>query len=276
MFKMQSFNEGSHGKLWKSLILLLLLCVLVISCNNGNHIENSEASEEIRSFFGDSTLVLKSSNTPDDYQISIIRSKDICLCHFERGDSINQYLAIHKLPVNLSKYEKDSIGVYSVKMDFPVLKIDTLGGSKETPDMFFMDVNFDGEEEFVVEYEGYNRVYYACFDLINGNNKSASPGLLEPIQDEPYNNIVSFGSLEPSYTVFDYEKKEIYIYESMGCCSHQETWAKYFLGNPDEFKEPRIKVIKRIDYDFYADGTTHLDTYMLKNDTLKLVKKEVK
>lgn len=27
---------------------------------------------------------------------------------------------------------------------------------------------------------------------------------------------------------------------------------------------------------FYVDGTTHIATYMLKNDTLKLVKKEIK
>lgn len=277
MFKMQSFNDGSHGKLWKSHILLLILCVLIVtSCNMGGNVGRSEVAREIKSFFGDSVLVLKSSNKPNGYQISIIRSKDLCLCHFERGDSINQYFAIHKLPMNLSKYENDSIGVYSVKMDFPVLKIDTLGGSKETPDMFFMDVNFDGEEEFVVEHEGYNRVYYACFDLVNGNYKTASPGLLESIQDEPYNNIVSFGNREPSYTVFDYKKKEIYIYESMGCCSYQETWAKCFPGNSDEFRKSCVKVIKRIDHDSYADGTTHIDTYMLKNDTLKLVKKEVK
>ena len=276
MFKEQSFNEDLCGKLLKTISLLFFLCVLVSSCNRRSNMGGNEVSEEMKSFFGDSVLVLISSNKPSGYHISIIKNKYLCLCHFERGDSINQYFTIHKLPMNLSKYENGSIGVYSVEMDFPVLKIDTLGGSKETPDMFFMDVNFDGEEEFVVEHEGYNRVYYACFDLVNGNHKTASPGLLESIQEEPYNNIVSFDRREPSYTVFDYKKKEIYICESMGCCSYQENWAKYFSGSSDDFKEPRIKVTKRIDHNCYSDGTTHIDTYILKNDTLRLVKKEVK
>lgn len=235
-----------------ALVILSILCLNLTGCSNNS---SREMPKAIKEFFGDSLTIINSSNSPNGYKISIITNKDLCLCHFERGDTINQYFTLHKLPMNLHKYE-DSIGVYSVKMEFPVLKVDTLGGSKRTPDMFFMDVNFDGEEEFIVEHEGYNRIYYACFDLVNGNNETSSPGLLESIQEEPYNNFVSSDKLEPSYTVFDYKKKEIYIYESSGCCSYHEIWAKCF---DDPYSNiPNIKVVKQIKHE-WRNGSMHVN-----------------
>lgn len=231
----------------------LLFCLFLSGCDNVN--TSKEQLKEIGKIFGDSLTVLTSLNTPNGYQISIIKNKEFCLCHFERGDTINRYFTLSQLPENLSKYE-DTTGVYSVKMDFPVLKLDTLIGSEKNPDMFFMDVNFDGNEEFVVVHEEYNRLYYACFDLVNGNEETASPGLLESIQEEPYNNIVSFDMREPSYTVFDYKKKEIYIYESSGCCAYHETWAKSIY---DPFlNRPNIKVVKKIKHE-WRNGSMHAE-----------------
>ena len=77
--------------------------------------------------------------------------------------------------------------------------------------MFFMDVNFDGEEDFIVAHKGYNRTYYACFDLVNGNSSGSCPGLLESNNEPPYNNIVSGINVQPSYTVFNRQKKDIYM-----------------------------------------------------------------
>ena len=234
-----------------------------------NDLSNIEAT-----FWGDSTTVLIANKLQNGYKVSIINNQELCLFHLERGDSISQYFAVHQLPFPLRYYVEDSIGVFHVDVNFPVLKLDTIGGRQEIPDMFFMDVNFDGEEEFIVRHEGYNRSYYACFDLVKGNYKGACPGLLESIQDEPYNNIVSGIVEQPAYTVFDYKKKEIYIYESIGCCCVVETWAKWFEGDIYG-TEAQVKVIKKVDSEWwYADGIKHIDTYLLQNDTLKLVKRE--
>ncbi len=168
------------------------------------------------SFFGDSAAVLIAKTLQNGYKVSIIHNKQLALIHFERGDSISQYCAIHKLPFDLVQYEEDSIGIFQVDLNFPILKLDTLGGSKHAPDMFFMDVNFDGEEEFIVAHEGYNRTYYACFDLVNGNRYGSCPGLLESNNVPPYNNIVSGIDVQPSYPEFDRQKQEIYISETIG------------------------------------------------------------
>ena len=140
--------------------------------------------------------------------------------------------------------------------------------------MFFMDVNFDGEEDFIVAHEGYNRTYYACFDLVKGNRNGSCPGLLESTDESPYNNIVSGIDSQPSYTVFNRQKKEIYIYETMGCCSYYETWAKYFEGD-NYGNEPTIKVVKQEEHEWWADGKEHIATYKLINDSLKLVETKV-
>ena len=235
---------------------------------------SSDLSNVEATFWGDSTTVLIANQLQNGYKVSIINNQELCLFHFERGDSISQYFAVHRLPRDLRHYEEDSIGVFHVDVDFPVLKLDTIGGCQEIPDMFFMDVNFDDEEEFVVRYEGYNRFYYACFDLVNGNYKGACPGLLESIQDEPYNNLVSGIEEQQAYTVFDRQKKEMYIYESIGCCRNVETWAKWFEGDIYGTKA-QVKVIKKVESDWlYGDGTQHIDTYLLQNDTLRLVKRE--
>ncbi|MCR4922279.1 MAG: hypothetical protein K5945_11335 [Bacteroidaceae bacterium] len=254
------------------IVLLSLVISLIMSgcsCEKGK-IHNMEVSECEKAFFGDSIAVLMLNKPQNGYHISFIHSKQLNLMHFERGDSICQYCAIHKLPFELRNYEEDSIGVFNVDIDFPILKLDTLGGSKDAPDMFFMDMNFDDEEEFVVKHEGYNRFYYACFDLVKGNWESSCPGILESTNTPPYNNIVSGIVEQPSYTVFDYNEKTIYVYETMGCCSFYETWAKYYEGDMYG-TEAKVKVYKKVHHDRRADGTEHVETYKLINDTLTLV-----
>jgi hypothetical protein len=253
---------------------LLMLAIGVIGCMPEKNASPHAISDCDASFFGDSTAVFMANILHNGYRISIIHNKQLDLIHFERGDSISQYCAIHKLPFDLRRFEEDSIGVFQVDLDIPLLKIDTLGGSKYAPDMFFMDVNFDGEEDFIVAHEGYNRTYYACFDLVNGNRSGSCPGLLESNNEPPYNNIVSGIYEQPSYTVFNRQKKEIYIYETMGCCSYYETWAKYFEGD-NYGNEPAIKVVKQEEHEWWADGKEHIATYKLINDSLKLVETKV-
>ena len=256
------------------IISCIIASIVIAGCVNEKGIARRELSSCERSFFGDTAAVFFANELQNGYRVSIIHNEQLDLIHFERGDSISRYCAIHKLPDDLRRYEEDSVGVFHVDLNFPVLKLDTIGGRQEIPDMFFMDVNFDGEEDFIVRHEGYNRFYYACFDLVKGNYKSSCPGLLESISDKPYNNIVSGIAEQPAYTVFDYKKKEIYVYETMGCCSCYETWAKYFDG--DEFGyEAGVKVYREIHHDWYADGTEHDEIYKLVNDTLKLVEKRV-
>ncbi len=249
-------------KIYVYIIIAILLTL--IGCKKGVK-DNVEMS-----FFGDSSAVFIAKELQNGYRISIIHNKQIVLMHFQRGDSISQYLAIHKLPFDLRRYETDSIGVFHVDIEIPVIKLDTIKDKYSTPEMFFMDMNFDGEEEFVVDHDGYNRTYYACFDLVNGNRYGSCPGLLECNNEPPYNNIVSGIKEQPSYTVFDHKKKEIYIYETMGCCSHYETWAKYFEGD-DYGKKAEVKVVRTEQVEYYG-SSMHSEIYELKNDSLKLVK----
>lgn len=252
---------------------LLVLTIGVIGCMPEKKVSPYAISNCDTSFFGDSTVVLIANKPQNGYHISIIHNKHVNLVHFERGDSISQYCAIHELPIECRIYE-DSIGVFNVGISIPVVIVDTIGGSKYIPDMCFMDVNFDGEEEFIVAHQGYNRTYYACFDLVKGNRNGSCPGLLESTNESPYNNIVSGIDSQPSYTVFNRKKKEIYIYETMGCCSYYETWAKYFEGD-NYGNESTIKVVKQEEHEWWADGKEHIATYKLINDSLKLVETKV-
>ena len=253
-------------------LCIVMICLLITGCVNNTHIKGTvvsyEESKSVTSFFGDSATTFLSSNTPNGYHISIISNGAIILYHFERGDSIDRYCAIHRLPIDAEYYYTDSIGVFSIEMDFPVLNVDRIEDAESMPKMFFMDVNFDNEEEFVVAHEGYNRMYYACFDLVKGNPQSSCPGMLESIQEKPYNNIVAGGSYTPCRTIFDRKRKELYIYETMGSGSYMETWAKYF---EEDSQVSGIKVIKEKEYTRAADGTEIVETYLLQNDTLKLV-----
>lgn len=228
------------------LILVLFGCC---SCINNNSLSNH--SKEAN-FWGDSILTIISSNRPNGYLVKFLMSKDLILMNLSRGDSINQYIAIHEIPLSVrygSPIRKltndgvnlDTIGVFLHNIKIPVEK--ELGNG-----MFFMDVNFDGEEDLLIEHRGYNRVYFACFDLVNGN-ANVSPGILLPMKEEPFNNIVmrdpnlpreAYGDI---FTEFDHENKEIHIFEAIGCYGHVETWCKMV---PVEYcNRTELKIVKK-------------------------------
>ena len=254
--------------------IVFALIILLWSCNNmepGYLSEVGEIPTRINAFWGDSSTVFVVKELQNGYRISILNNKELCLFHFERGDTISRYFAIHELPYECRLYE-ESIGVFPVDINFPVCKLDTLDGT--CPSMFFMDVNFDGEEDFVVVHQGYNREYYACFDLVKGNQNGSCPGLLESNNEPPYNNLVG-GGYGHNYTAFDYKNKEIHIYESLGCCAHQETWAKYQNGNEFGFGKG-VKVEKSVLHELIGgdEGKEIVTTYKMVNDTLKIVNVE--
>lgn len=218
-------------------------------------------------FFGDTTLTIISANRPNGYLVKIFQTKDLTLFNLSRGDSINQYIALHEIPLSVSMGEFPDLtyrnrpyktGTYIRKIDIPVKK-------KLSSGLFFMDVNFDGEEELVIEYEGYNRSYYACFDIVNGS-ADISPGILHPMNDEPFNNIVS--GADAIYTEFDYDKKTIHIFEQMGCCSHVEIWCE--MVKDYEFDSPKIQVVRREDVG-YTDGLVVTTSYKRVDGELKKV-----
>lgn len=219
-------------------------------------------------FFGDTTLTIISANRPNGYLVKIFQTKDLTLFNFSRGDSINQYIALHEIPLSVSMGElsdltygdsPDSIGTYIREINIPVER--ELGYG-----LFFMDVNFDGEEELVIEHPGYNRTYYACFYIVNGA-ANITPGVLQPMNDAPFNNIVSGG--DDIYTEFDYDKKTIHIFEQMGCCSHVETWCE--MVSDYEFDVPKIQVVRREDVDYTADGYVVTTNYRRVDGELKNV-----
>ena len=257
----------------KALVLFttILAFSLFVGCfqsNDNNKI--GELSEVEKTFFGDSAVVLIAQKPQNGYKVSIIYNAHLCLCHFERGDSINQYCAIPWLPSDVRSYE-NSVGVYSADLNFPVIQPDTLMAPDDS-DMFFMDMNFDGEEEFVVACPGGNGApYYTCYDLVHKNWDDLCPNLQKPLNEPPYDMLVS-GRLEQSaYTVFDYQNREIHEFLSSGCCKYYEVWAKYFDGA--DFTAPIVKVVKRVECDGYVSGQL-MKTYLLQDDTLKLVKVE--
>ena len=157
----------------------------------------------------------------------------------------------------------DSIGVYTRNIDIPTS--DTLlEDFYFVGPYFFMDVNFDGEAEFIVVTYGYNRLYYVCFDLLNGNENEPCIGFLSPMKEAPYNNLV--GGL-CGKTVFDYQKQLIYIFEDMGAYDYVETWAKPIKLRDEE--KPSVRVFKEVKKEFSVEGYEYTTEYALVNDTLK-------
>ena len=252
-----------------TVMLLLMVCVF-IGCSNSGSNKAADLSYVVRSFWGDSAVVLQAKKPQNGYQVSVICNKNLIIAHFKRGDSISSYCILEWLPDTLKSYEHAEPGVYTVDLDIPVIKVDTLSGSKiPMSDVFFMDVNFDGNEEFIQSYIGNGWLGYNCYDLINGKS-DACPGLTGAIKEEPY---CSFSSgLNPAYNnyvAFDYEKKEIYVLTTSGCCAYTDTWAKYFEGD-SLGNRPCVKVVKQEHHSF-ENGTETIETHALQNDMLKIV-----
>ena len=109
----------------------IILLSMMFGCREGNqkdYMINAVSVLE-RTFWGDSATVFVSKKPSNGYNVTLIRNKDLCLIHFVRGDSINRYCALHELPddIHYFEYEDDSIGVYSVNVDFPVYRGGFLG-----------------------------------------------------------------------------------------------------------------------------------------------------
>lgn len=265
-------NSDCRFQLYRGAItcLLLLIAYAFVGCNHSGPVKEADLSDNVRSFWGDSTVVLQVSKPQNGYQVSIIHNKDLIIAHFERGDSISSYCALEWLPDTLKSYEDAEPGVYAVDLDIPVIKVDTLGGNKiPKSDVFFMDVNFDGHEEFMQSYKGNGWIGYYCYDLTNGGS-NAYPGLKSAMQEEPY---CSFSSgVNPAYdnyVAFDYDKKEIFVLATSGCCMHTNTWAKYFEGD-SLGNQPCVKVVK-LERHSFENGIETIETHALQNDTLKMI-----
>lgn len=253
----------------KAAILLLVatLTCAILSCSQSDKNQISNLPESVAAYWGDSATIFIAKNPQNGYRISILNNKDILLAHFERGDSISRYALLGRLPNCLSKYEEGAMGIFSVDIEIPVVKVDTLGGSK-TPksDLIFMDVNFDGEEEFLQAISGNGWVSYTCYDLVHGF------GQLGPLLDEPF-NLISYGvdPMQDGYTFFDHQKREIFIHHGSGCSAYSNIWAKYFegdsLGNP-----PSVKVVREEYHQFNSDIET-IETSELKDNVMQVTSK---
>ena len=236
----------------------LLLSLLVLTACQNDRIANDGISE----FFGEGSNVINLTNHPNGYDISILKTKDLCLWHFERGDSINRYLALHGLPSDI-EFTADTC---SMEIDLPT-KTELTGRFGEC---FFMDVNFDGEPDFIVPYIGYNTTLFACFDLVNGNWNEPCIGFLAPMDKEPFINFVAG---EYGETKFDYENKSIYISRQTGAGSIVQIWVS-MVESP--YEHPSLKVTKRVETDYYPNmQETHIATYELQGDSLKQVSFEI-
>lgn len=248
----------------------------IFACKENNLANSDSDFVQETSFFGDSTLTIVSSNKSNGYTIKIFQSKNLTLMNLSRGDSINQYVPLYSIPTSLiydsdindliwGESVGDSLGTYVREINIPVER-EKLGRG-----IFFMDVNFDGEDELLIECPGYNRIYFACFDIVN-KEATVTPGILQPMDEEPYNNIVSTNYPEDMVgtidTEFDYSDKSIHIFEQMGCCSHIETWCK--LIAEDEWEKPSVKIIRREEVDYAADGRILTKVYERENGELIL------
>ncbi len=233
----------------------------------------SEADSIAASFFGGSTYVFISKDRPNGYEISILKSGNLCIWHFKKGEDIDHYIATHNMP----RFLESELYCYLEEYNYPVNKdinvvyytnfseyIPIKDDIAEVIEFAFVDVNFDGKEEFVVEYDTFFlwNHYYACFDLETGYNKEY-PGFLSPMRGEVYGNLAN-GSR--SRTTIDHAKEEIHIISKIGNSDIVETIAKKI--------DYEVKIVERIDYVNYSYEKSKT-TYKLLNDTLKKVASEI-
>ena len=248
-------------------ILLFLLICTVSGCKHSckKQLVDKGLSEEVR-HFGDSAMLIEITNKVNGYDLSILHFDSLTLWRFQNGGS-TRICAIDELPGDFY-FNRDTVGIFKMELDIPVLRLDTI--TEDVPDMFFMDVDFDGHEELVYRHQGYNRNYYAYFNLHKGWDTNICPGILNAMPDEPFNNIVSM-PYDMGYTVFDRKNKTIYVKENMGAAEYWETWYKQ-TGINGEFD-----LVKRYDHMFLQnaddnnDYYEHTHVFKMVDDTLKQV-----
>lgn len=251
---------------------LFLAAIVAVACNN-------KGQQSLSSSVADSTCVIKLKNLQMGYAVSFVREEEGCTINFCKGDSVNLCIETARLPRCLCEY--DSVyGEYSVDFDMPIVKLDTLDVNKyDVADVFFMDVNFDGKDEFVYTIEGNGKLLYDCYDIENEVVEGKKPKLVKPLEEEPYNMFAS-GAVTTieDCVVFDHNKKEIFIYTTSGCCIFYNTWAKLLEGS-NHGDKPRVKIVKQECHSFQKEGDGGIETvetYVLKKDSLELVgRKEI-
>lgn len=272
-----------------TMFLIAMAFLNLTGCNrasksNDERQRDVAVEKEIANFWGHGTRTFISDNLPNGYKVSVFyKEKDnLCIWHFQRGDSIDRYIAEHRLPLslsfecnaalydeNLDKHYEPLDTTLTLTIDIPIVK--QLDMDAADGDICFMDVDFDGQEEFIIAHSGYNRTYYACFNLVNGDDSnSVCPGFLTSMNGEVYGNLV--GGL-CGKTEFDHKKKIIHVTEQIGCCVKVEAWAKPIKDIVDNSIE--IKMFKKIENEYWMNGEEHIMTYQLVNDSLKQVSHEI-
>lgn len=258
------------AKITKTTGWLLFVVIAICACNN-------KGQQSLSSSVVDSTCVIKLKNLQKGYTVSFVREKDGCTIKFCKGDSVNLYIETARLPRCLSEY--DSVyGKYSVDFDMPIVKLDTLDVNKhDIADVFFMDVNFDGKEDFVCTQLGNGKLLYDCYDIENEVVEGKKPKLVKPLEEEPFCLFAS-GAMPTieDCVVFDHKKKEIFIYTTSGCCTYYNTWAKLIDGGHSG-DVPCVKVVKQERHSFQNGddgGIEKVETYVQKNDSLKMVERK--
>jgi len=250
-----------------------LLCSIYFLCgcigNNKNRIEDEEIN---RKYVTDSAVVVKLKNPQNGYFISFVHTEEKDVIHLIKGDSISLTLDTERLPLFLCEYEDSICGEYVTDINIPVVKLDTLDIIKyNLPDIIFMDVNFDGKEDFIFGLEGNGKLLYDCYDIENTIAEGKSSVLIKPMREEPYCRFASGAKYTiQDCTVFDHQKKEIFIYTTSGCCEYTDTWAKYYEGSKHENKSC-VKVVKQERHVFIENNKETIEKYMLHGDSLRLV-----
>lgn len=272
-----------------TMFLIAMAFLNLTGCNRASK-SNDERQIDITlerestNFWGHGTRTFISNNLPNGYKVSVFYKEEdnLCIWHFQRGDSIDRYIAGHRLPLslsfkcnaalydeNLDKHYEPLDTTLTLTIDIPIVK--QLDMDAADGDICFMDVDFDGQEEFIIAHLGYNRTYYACFDLVNGDDSnSVYPGFLTSMDGEVYDNLV--GGL-CGKTEFDHKKKIIHVTEQIGCCEKVEVWAKPIKDVVDNSIE--IRIFKKVENEYWMNGEDHIITYQLVNDSLKQVSHEI-
>lgn len=251
-------------------VLLFISIIALFACNN-------KGQQLLSASVVDSTCVIKLKNLQRGYAVSFVREEEGCTIKLCKGDSVNLYIETSRLPRCLSEY--DSIyGEFSVDFDIPIVKLDTLDVNKyDIADVFFMDVNFDGKEDFICTLLGNGKLLYECYDIENEVVEGKKPKQVKPLEEEPYSTFASADfELSGDYVAFDYEKKEIFILTTSGCCIYYNTWAKLLEGGHHGDKSC-VKVVKQESHSFQKEGDGGIEiieTYMLSNDSLKMVERK--
>lgn len=196
----------------------------------------------------------------------------------QRGDSINKYIVTdgplyfqfqHAYSTVYDREEENDKSL-DVTLEYDDFMFNVAQQLDEIFDAGFMDVDFDGEMEFILASEGYSDKGYACFDVANAPDYK---GVLEPMDGVFGRFVDNFNPLitdenKRSKTVFDHENKTIFIAQQIGCCSRTEIWAKLMDGE--------VKIYKQVEKVVYASGEEHVITYQLIDGTMKQTSHEVK